>query len=362
MKAYDMEHLDLKEAFSPTPQQCRDALAHTVRSVGEEKTMKRMSFRVALIAAIVLLAGIAVAFAAGRISLKDYFAGYKDVGMPETAVSVLADTEEKVYTLGPLSFTLRETLADGRIACATIQVAPTDGSNALINTDFYVIPDSEAVRLQVPEDAFFADAAKQAGIPLYRVYADLRVDAAYWGAGESMWDVLWAEDGSILIIHMLLTNPDTVPAELPGTLALYACEVDPETGEALENKEWQMETELAIPVSGVVDEKAYAVAGDSQIGNYTVQGAVAEQTCAGVYLTIDLHALDPVPSTAHMLYSLVELQYAKGNPLPDGIDLTTSVQDEDWPNIVMKQMLGMDHIPETIHVTSARDGSVIVLE
>lgn len=306
MKKYDVGNLNLKEAFSPAPDKCRDALAHAVHSIKEEDSMKRTSFRVVLITAIVIIATIAVAFAASRISLTDYFSGNDNVTMPDAAQSVLSDTEEKAYSVGPLSFTLRETLADGRIAYVTVQAAPADGSAALINTDFYVIPDSEAARLNVPKESFFADAAKQAGIPLYSISARLIVDDTY-SDGEGMLDVLWAEDGSMLHINMLMTNPDAVHDSLPGTLLLYVCEIDTETGEAIEGKEWRAEDEITIPVSGVLAEKAYEVTGNAQIANYAVQGATAEQTCAGVYLTITLNALEDVPSDAHILYRLVDL-------------------------------------------------------
>ena len=52
----DLEHLDLKQAFHPVPEACRRALMDAARSVREEKPVKRVSYRAALIAAVILLA------------------------------------------------------------------------------------------------------------------------------------------------------------------------------------------------------------------------------------------------------------------------------------------------------------------
>ena len=54
----DLEHLDLKQAFHPVPEACRRALMDAARSVREEKPVKRVSYRAALIAAVILLAAI----------------------------------------------------------------------------------------------------------------------------------------------------------------------------------------------------------------------------------------------------------------------------------------------------------------
>ena len=69
----DLEHLDLKQAFHPVPEACRRALMDAARSVREEKPVKRVSYRAALIAAVILLAAMAVAYAAVRLGWIEYF-------------------------------------------------------------------------------------------------------------------------------------------------------------------------------------------------------------------------------------------------------------------------------------------------
>ena len=63
----DLEHLYLKRAFRPVPEACHRALMDAARSVREEKPVKRISYRAALIAAVILIAAMAVAYAAVRL-------------------------------------------------------------------------------------------------------------------------------------------------------------------------------------------------------------------------------------------------------------------------------------------------------
>ena len=50
----NMDDLDLREAFQPMPETCRDALMRAARSVKEEKSMKRNIARTVLITALIL--------------------------------------------------------------------------------------------------------------------------------------------------------------------------------------------------------------------------------------------------------------------------------------------------------------------
>ena len=50
----DLNNLDFRNAFTPIPAECRQALLDAARSVKEEKQVKRASFRAMLIAAILM--------------------------------------------------------------------------------------------------------------------------------------------------------------------------------------------------------------------------------------------------------------------------------------------------------------------
>ena len=62
---YDMDSLDLRDAFGPMPDDMREALMSAARSVKEEEPVKRMTIRTVLIAACVIIAATAAAIAAG---------------------------------------------------------------------------------------------------------------------------------------------------------------------------------------------------------------------------------------------------------------------------------------------------------
>jgi len=155
MTSHDFKTPDLQKAFRPIPASCRTALADAARSVQEGKMKKRTPARIALIAALILAAMMAVAYAATQLGLTDFFQSIYNTTLPDSAQTTLSDTEEKAYDVGPLTLTLQEALADGRIAYVTTRAAASDGSSALIqmgNGDLSdEIPSDEAKRLNVPE-------------------------------------------------------------------------------------------------------------------------------------------------------------------------------------------------------------------
>jgi hypothetical protein len=366
MNMRNMDDLNLKEAFAPMPETCHAALMKAARSVKEEENMKRASYRVAFIVAAILVATMVAAFAATQLGLTDFFNTY-DTTLPDTAKTVLSATEQKTYTVGPLAITLRETLADGRIAYVTTQAKPFDGSNALITGgDFEVIPDNEANRLKVPEDTSFVDAAKQANIPLYIVSSYLTIDGKYMDVeGQEMQDILWAEDGSALLVDMLPTKPDAVPVTLVGTLTLRVREIDPATGSYIEgkDKDYQAEEKISIPVNGITAEKTYTPVGEALLAGFTVQSVKAEKTCAGVYLTATLTAgAEALREDAQLLYKFVEFRDAQGKTFPIGINLSGNLIDEGWPTVIWEAMISADTLPDALQMANVEDGSTVTLK
>ncbi len=361
----NMDDLNLKDAFAPMPDTCLTALLNATRSAKEEKNMKRASFRVALIAAVILVATMVAAFAATQLGLTDLFSSIYGTALPDSAKTVLSATEQKTYTVGPLAITLRETLADGRIVYVTTQAKPADGSNALISGgDSAVIPDSEAARLKVPKDISFADAAKQANIPLYDVSSYLTIDEKYrdWYS-EEMLTNLWAEDGSALLMDMLPTNPGAVPEALEGTLTLRVREIDPATSSYAVGKDWKIEEKISIPVNGVTAEKTYTPVGEALLAGLTVQSVKAEKTCAGVYLTATLTAgAKALREDAQILYKFVEFRDAQGKSFPQGMSLSGSLNDEKWPTIIWEAMVSTNDLPDSLQMANVEDGSSVTLK
>ena len=91
----DLEHLDLKQAFHPVPEACRRALMDAARSVREEKPVKRVSYRAALIAAVILLAAMAVAYAAVRLGWIDYYDQQYGIAVPRAAQEALEASQRQ---------------------------------------------------------------------------------------------------------------------------------------------------------------------------------------------------------------------------------------------------------------------------
>lgn len=366
-----MDDLNLKDAFAPMPDTCHAALINAARSAKEEENVKRASFRMALIAAAIIVATMVAAFAATQLGLIDFFNNHYNIPLPDSAKTVLSTTEQKTYTVGPLAITLRETLADGRIVYVTTQAKTNDGSNALITGgDLEVIPDSEVKRLKLPEHTSFVDAAKQAKIPLYVVSSYLAIDEKYflnadgeYMGGEEMMSIIWAEDGSVLLVDMLQPYPDAVPETLSGTLTLRVREIDPVTGSYIVGKDWKIEEEISIPVNGVTAEKTYAPAGEAQLAGFTVQSVKAEKTCAGVYLTATLTAgADAKQEDAQLLYKFVEFADVQGKTFPVGINLTGNLNDEGWPTVIWEAMISADALPDAMQLANRKDGSAVTLK
>ncbi len=118
----DMEALNLRNAFGPMPEACRDALMTAARSVREEEPVKRFTVRTALIAACIILATIAAAIAAGSIfGWNDFFSiFYGDTRVPQAAQEIMASAQEETFTVGPATFKIQERFADRHTAMAGI--------------------------------------------------------------------------------------------------------------------------------------------------------------------------------------------------------------------------------------------------
>ena len=379
MKLRNMDELNLKDAFAPMPEPCRAALQSAVRSIKEEKEMKRASSRVALIVAAILVVTMVAALAATQLGLTGFFSHFYNITLPDSAKTVLNATEQKTYSVGPLTITLRETLADGRIVYVTTQAKTADGTKALIqascNDIFDRIPDSEAARLNVPVHTSFLDAAKQANIPLYMVSSYLTIDEKYYltsdgkyMGGEEMQASYWAEDGSVLLVDMLQPYPGTVPETLPGTVTLRVHQIDSAASSYdmisfAEGKDWRIEEEISIPVNGVTAEKTYTAEGSALLAGYTLQSVKAEKTCAGAYLTATLTAgSDASREDVWELYDMVKFRDAQGQAFPLGISLSGSLNDEGWPTVTYEIMISIDALPDAMLMVCMKDGSSVTLK
>lgn len=115
----ERKKINLREAFPETPEMCREAVLQAVSSYREEEKMKR-SYRVLLIAAVVLALMCGAAFAIGHyFSVREYVAA----GNPSAAFEDAIVPVEQSADCGGLRMTLGDAVCDGRDLIFTLNIA-----------------------------------------------------------------------------------------------------------------------------------------------------------------------------------------------------------------------------------------------
>lgn len=354
----DMEQLNLRAAFRPMPEACHAALMNAACSVKEEKEMKKASFRVALIAALIILSLTAVGMAAGKVAGWSDFYGqhYSSTGVPEGVYEQMKVTEDLSWQVGPLTFTATEMLTDGHIAISAIHVRTTDGSTALINganvsdlTD-PICANGEngrdyAACLGVSENATWLEAAQQLELPLYRVSADHDMFHPL-SDGDMMFDVLFNEDGSLTFYCMSMLKVDEVGSEVNLPLTLDVMLADSTTGETTQR--WRdYDQTVILPVCPVLEQRTYVPEQETVIAGHKLVKMEAVRYVTGAYLTFtyEMNYMD-IPESAYELYELT-LRDETGSQLPGGMNLSASMIF----TIEVEEMIGVDKLPDIMTLT-----------
>lgn len=355
---------NLRSAFPEMPQECYDALMRTVRSVKEEDPMKKLTLRTALIVTALIVATMAVALAASQLGLKDLLGDSNQYYLPEKAQTVLSETPQKTFDLGPVSITLRETLADGRLVYMNTQAAAKEKKALVMDWTQEmdeVISSEDAKYLGVQEGLTFQEAAQAADVPLYMVRSYLSLENPDCLTGEEMADYVRGEDGVVLSVNMLQTFPDQVGDTLKGSINLTVTQLDAATGNPMADNAWKLEEAIEIPVNGVTAEKTYACPDGMMAGAYTLESISAQQTAAGVYLTATLKAGEAaLQDEVWALYDQLQLLDENGQTIPDGISFTGSLVDEAWPTVTLERMVGLDALPQSLMVRFMETSGVAV--
>lgn len=360
----DMNDLDLRGAFTPMPEECHRALMSAANSVKEEEPVKKASYRAVLIAAVIIVASMAVAFAAQQLGWVDFYQNYDGVPVPKAAEEILNATKPQSYQVGPMTFTYKQLLADGRIALSTADIVLTDGSEALYTPDMEIgesmdaLSDTVLKKYGLESGTTWLEAAKQLNLPLYGVRALIEVEGQY-SAGWAMEDPMWNEDGSIVFFSMPATNPETAKGVLPVTMYMAVTKYDPATGEALDN--WVQREESEIAVSAMLAEKSYQFEGEVTFGGLTLTGVRAEQYVTGVYVFTSFTVPEGMSEEAatDAAYN-VELCDSEGNRLPGGISLSGELKTDAFPAIVLESMISAEELPDSI--TLADDTTKVVVK
>lgn len=372
----DMKDIDLQNAFWPMTDECHDRLNTALSGLREEQPVKRFTARTVLIAACIIVALMAVAYAAGQIfGWDDFFSVFYDTKVPRAALEILESTEEQSFVVGPATFTVQQLYADSHTALASVKVSMTDGSRALMtmsgnqyepigasgeNGEKY----AESLGLDPSTD--WISAAEELNCPLYIMRGILDLAPEYWG-GEEMEDVLYDPDGSMTDYSMQMLESTKVGEELPLKFFLRVAEVDLQTGE--EKEEVLIERpELSIRVSKPTDTVTYSLPEPYTVSGLTLDAVYGELTPAGLYLFTDFTAGEEADIDA---FDCPQWFDAEGNEYPWGLNLSYGINVDNWPKVSMMGLISVDSIPEKlimsmkdekeIHNLSLPDGSITIL-
>ena len=372
----DMKEIDLQNAFWPMTNECHDRLTTALSGLREEQPVKRFTARTVLIAACIIVALMAVAYAAGQIfGWNDFYSIFYGTKVPKAAVEILESTEKQNFVVGPAAFTVQQLYADSHTAMASVKISMTDGSRALMTmsgSQYDSIDaggengEKYAESLGLDPSTNWISAAEELNCPLYIMRGILDLDSDYWG-GEAMEDVLYNDDGSMTYYSMQMLDSKKVGDELPLKFFLRVAEVDPQTGE--EKEEVLIERpELNIRVSKPTDTVTYSLPEPYTVSGLTLDAVYGELTPAGLYLFTDFTAGEEADMDA---FGCPQWFDADGNEYPWGLNLSYDINVDNWPKVSMMGLISVDSIPEKlimsmkdetgIHNLSLPDGSITIL-
>ena len=353
------DDLNLRNAFPPVPESLEKSLLQSASSVQEGPAPKKFTAKTLLIAALILLAAMSAALAASELlGWTDFFSKNYAISVPKAAQNAMNITQGHTFQAGPLTFTVHETICDGRIALSSIEAHTTDGSDALYTGDAGGVvganSSSEAERLGLDPGIPWTEAARTLNLPLYAVRAFIEPDAAV-DSGEAMEDWMWNANGHIVYFNMPSLNQRAEKYEsLPVTFCLAVWEIDPATGD--DKAAWVLREKGTIPIRGKLAEKTYLPVGEALINGYRIESVKAEQYVTGAYLTITLSAPEGAPpETASSLWELMEditLTDERKQPFPAGISLSGGMDADNWPAVFITKMISVDALPGAMLLTA----------
>ncbi len=360
----DLDHLDLRPAFRDEPDKCHQALMRAVRSVKEEeKNVKHLNLRPLLIAAIIIVSMLSVAFAASEIfGLSDYFQNY-NISLTPAQQEALKPDKEAAWQVGPMTFSVQERVADPYYAYISTKVDMTDGSHVLM----CMFPDDRltdaqriALNLEKVERDYgngiittqptYQEAAQQTGLPLYSIRAILEVPEDL-DHGEGMEHILQPATSCVYINQHSLKNMSG-KTDLPAQIFLRVSKIDPLTGEEIEK--WSTRDPYTLPVSKLVAEGHYVPETPLVSRDMTLSEIRTELYETGMYTyRIYQMAADMPLDIDYPIWDVTEetpLQSVDGVPFMRGISLSGQQDTDGWPTVTVTEMLNVASLPEVIQV------------
>ena len=370
----DLDNLDLRGAFKPMPDECRNALITAACSVKEEEPVKRVTFRAVLIAACIIIAATAIAMAAGQIfGWTDFFSGYYDISVPQDTVQIMKDNGEISHTIGPVTFTVGGLYCDGYTATTSVVAKATGESGILLTGDdpYDAVGangengDAVAEKLGVDPDTSWVDAAKQLNRPLYSVRAVLEIPEEL-SDGEQFEDPLFNEDGSLTYFSCAMMNGKASGEKVDCQVRLRVAEINLNQEEDEPKAVWEG-VDVSIPLQAPVETGEYVIPENTGLPEgIRLESVRALRMPAGVYLLADY--LFPEDMDEETFWDNCEnysLDFVRpdGTEFPFGMNLSgcgVLNQLNDLPVIHMMQMIPGDSIPEAVGILLTGPGKTVL--
>ncbi|MBR1586350.1 MAG: hypothetical protein IJ662_12485 [Clostridia bacterium] len=366
-----MKQDEVRNAFPPMPEECREALMRAARSVKEETRMKRFPLRAAVICALALILTMTAALAVTDLLGWTDFYSYE---IPRAAREILSATERQDYAVGPITFTVNELMTDGHIALCSATAHKTDGGEAILTTEIFDAIGANgqngralAEKMNLPPQTRWIDAARALNRPFYRV--DMSVSAPVESDGEDMGDTLWDENGNCVVYYMAALNKASAGDTLPVTLLFQVTEYDPlsvEPADAMEEtyelptelNRWEAAFEISLSVPEPIAEKTYVPPAPYRFSNgMTLTGVQAELTVAGAYVVGQLTLEEGVDFNDVYIGDLTFYDEA-GEEIPWGMAESGILKYDQPPRMQWGAMLNMEQLPNALTVTYfGEDGS-----
>lgn len=345
----DWNHLDLSTVFHPMPQACSQALMEAARSAVQEKRQKRLSYRIGLAAALVLLCTAAMAYAITQQGWAEFLSQEFGISISPSAQEALHATQPVSYQVGPMTFTFQQLLADGHMGLSAAQVQLTDGSKALyadsVDND---VPEAVLASYDLSWGGSWFEAAQELQLPLYSVRALLELPAAY--SAESMEGALWQEDGSITYFSMPLLASVPSQSEIPATLYMRVTQYDPFSQSAVAT--WQVQEDISLPMTPMLAEKTYLPTQETYFAGLKLENVHGASYATGIYFSAQFTAQEHMTDIdAQEVLNHISILDEAGGPLPQGMNLSVYINTQALPKVTMEISTPLEAFPDQLTVS-----------
>lgn len=330
----------LEDALPPASPEVREAVHRTAMSVQESARGMWPRFRPLVLAAVLVVCGMTAAVAAGLgLGWGDYLERTYRVVVPQTARDALGQRGETCFTVGPVTFTLVESLADPYNAWVSFRAEMTDGAPG-----------------ELLAEVNYEGEERKENLPRYLVRSCVEMSEAY-SRGAAMEDAALDEDGNLTLFNMHELAGLEPQTEVPVQYYLRVAELDSETGAEVQS--WQDEPEGMLKISTRLAKHTYLPEREASCKGYELLRMDAELYPTGAYLHLALRAPENLTEEEFWnevdIWEIAEVRDANGKPFMSGMNLGGEVVLDSWPEIEIVKMVSVEELPERMLIVMGEE-------